>query len=495
MAPPLNVLLITLDQFRGDCLGAAGHPVVRTPNLDRLAGQGVRLARHYSQAAPCAPGRACLYTGMYQMNHRVVANGTPLDDRFDNVARIARRAGYEPTLFGYTDQTVDLRLVTDPDDPRLRTYEGVLPGFTCALDLSAPNEQWTTWLSATGHGPRRTFLDALATEPERPAEHSLSAYLTDHLLDWIDDQPGPWFAHASYLRPHPPYAAAGHWADAYRADEVDLPIAMAAERHPLHEFVLQVPEVAAPTDEAALRDLRRQYYGMIGEVDHQLGRLWDALERSGAWHDTLVIVTADHGELLGDHGLIQKLGWFESSYHIVGIVRDPRHPGGHGTTIDRFTENVDLLPTVCEAIGAPVPAACDGLPLTPFLRGEEPPWWRTAAHWEYDWRDVALAFGDAPEWPWDRRLERRNLAVTRTTAAAYVQFGDGSHLAFDLATDPTWRTALTDPAAVLALAQEQLVWRSRHLDRTLTGALVTDRPMGRLPPGAFEGSRSSLDVS
>ena len=88
-----NILLITLDQFRGDCLSAAGHPLVQTPNLDALAANGVRFTRHYSQASPCAPGRASLYTGMYQMNHRVVANGTPLDERFDNIALAARRAG------------------------------------------------------------------------------------------------------------------------------------------------------------------------------------------------------------------------------------------------------------------------------------------------------------------------------------------------------------------------------------------------------------------
>ena len=79
-----NVLLITLDQFRGDTLSAAGHPVVSTPNLDAIAAEGVRFARHFAQAAPCAPGRAALYTGTYQMNNRVVANGTPLDHRFDN---------------------------------------------------------------------------------------------------------------------------------------------------------------------------------------------------------------------------------------------------------------------------------------------------------------------------------------------------------------------------------------------------------------------------
>ena len=88
----VNVLFITLDQFRADSYGAAGNALVRTPALDRLAAEGVRLAQHYSQAAPCAPGRAALYTGTYQMNNRVVANGSPLEDRFDNVARLARRA-------------------------------------------------------------------------------------------------------------------------------------------------------------------------------------------------------------------------------------------------------------------------------------------------------------------------------------------------------------------------------------------------------------------
>ena len=140
MAP--NVLLITLDQFRGDCLSAAGHPLVRTPNLDALTAEGVRFARHYSQASPCAPGRAALYTGTYQMNNRVVANGTPLDARFDNIALAARRAGYDPVLFGYTDQAIDPRMSTGPDDPRLSSYEGVLPGFRCVLDLSAGHEPW-----------------------------------------------------------------------------------------------------------------------------------------------------------------------------------------------------------------------------------------------------------------------------------------------------------------------------------------------------------------
>ena len=174
----MNILLITLDQFRGDCLSIGGHPIVKTPHLDRLAAEGVRFARHYSQCSPCGPGRASLYTGLYQMNHRVVANGTPLDRRFDNIALAARRAGYVPTLFGYTDQTIDPRDADGPDDPRLSNYEGVLPGFEVGVDLSAPNARvWIEWLRGHGHEVPDTYEHALRGEPDRPAEHSVSAFL------------------------------------------------------------------------------------------------------------------------------------------------------------------------------------------------------------------------------------------------------------------------------------------------------------------------------
>ena len=104
-----NVLLITVDQWRGDCLGVVGHPVVRTPNLDRLADEGVLFRRHYAQAVPCGPSRASLHTGQYLMKHRSALNGTPLDARFTNLALEARAAGYDPVLFGYTDASPDPR--------------------------------------------------------------------------------------------------------------------------------------------------------------------------------------------------------------------------------------------------------------------------------------------------------------------------------------------------------------------------------------------------
>jgi arylsulfatase A-like enzyme len=473
----VNVLFVTLDQFRADCLSAAGHPLVRTPNLDRLAAAGIRLGRHYSQSAPCAPGRACLYTGTYQMTNRVVGNGTPLDERFDNIALAATRAGYAPVLFGYADQAIDPAAATGPDDPRLYNWEGLPPGFTYELELLDDPVPWRRWLESLGYDDLPdSAAELVSSESERPAEHGISAFLTDHVLNWLERQGGPWFAHVSYLRPHPPYAAAGHWATAYDPADVPRPVPPGEDI----TFCGRLAEIPAPQDEAELRALRAQYYGMISDVDEQLGRVFDALVRLGMWEDTCIVVTADHGEQLGDQGRLQKGGYFEASYHVLGIVRDPRHPETFGQVVDRFTENIDLFPTLCEAMGVDIPAQCDGLPLTPLLAGEDPPWWRDAAHWEYDWRWEYIYFGPHT-WPWDRRLETKHLAVQRSDSVAYVQFADGTSRCFDLAADPTWRTEITDPARILPQAQAMLAWRAVHAERRLSDMLMIDGGVGRVP--------------
>lgn len=484
-----NILLVTLDQFRGDCLSLLGHPVVRTPNLDALSRHATTFTQHYSQAAPCSPGRASLYTGMYLMNHRVCFNGSPLDDRFDNVARVARRHGYAPALFGYTDQGVDPRATTSANDSRLSTYQGVLPGFDWVLDLSEPYTPWLTHLRTHGHAPADHIV-ALETEHERDESLSISTFLTDQFLGWHADArqatttDAPWFAHLSYLRPHPPYTAAGRWAHEYDPDQVDLPTAPSNERHGFHEAVMQLPETKAPSTEAGMRRLRAQYYGMISEVDAQLGRIFAALRERGEWENTIVVITADHGEQLGDHGLREKVGFFEQSYRIIGMVRAPQLAGGHGRLVDAFTENVDILPTLCDLIAAPIPAQCDGRSLVPWLAGDTPANWREMATWEYDWRQLYVsddANGSALQWPHDRRLERQHLCTQRDAHTAYVQFGNGDWLAFDLAADPTWRTPITDAARVLPLAQRMLTWRSQHTNRELSGFKLEDGGVGRWP--------------
>ena len=104
-----NVLFITADQWRGDALGCIDNNLVQTPHLDQLAADGVLFRKHYTQTVPCGPARASLYTGLYAMNHRSVNNGTPLNARFTNIALEARKSGYDPTIFGYTDTSQDPR--------------------------------------------------------------------------------------------------------------------------------------------------------------------------------------------------------------------------------------------------------------------------------------------------------------------------------------------------------------------------------------------------
>src|ERR1700684_70088 len=130
MAAHRNVLFITLDQWRGDCVSALGHPVLETPTLDALAARGVLFGNHWANAAPCGPSRACLYTGTYQHRNRSLLNGTPLDARFTNVALIARGLGYDPVLFGYTDTSVDPRTgpARRPPALQLRGRAARVPG-------------------------------------------------------------------------------------------------------------------------------------------------------------------------------------------------------------------------------------------------------------------------------------------------------------------------------------------------------------------------------
>ena len=209
----------------------------------------MRFARHYSQAAPCGPGRASLYTGMYQFNHRVVANGTPLDRRFDNVALAGRRAGYAPVLFGYTDQSIDPRDAAGPDDPRLsRLRPACCPVSTAELDLPDEHAPWVDWLGELGYDVTGRCRPLLATEHERPEEHSVGAFLTDRAVDWIGRQDEPWFAHLSYLRPHPPYSAAGRVGPRLRPGRrrpTDRP--PIDGESPYHQLVMIDPVRAAPT--------------------------------------------------------------------------------------------------------------------------------------------------------------------------------------------------------------------------------------------------------
>jgi arylsulfatase A-like enzyme len=163
-------------------------------------------------------------------------------------------------------------------------------------------------------------------------------------------------------------------------------------------------------------------------------------------------------------------------------VRDPSLTESHGKVVTQFTENVDILPTLCEFIGAEVPTQCDGRSLYPVMMGNQVEDWRDHAAWEFDWSHVFVDTDDA-SWNWSRDLTRCSLAVLRSATHGYVQFADGEFLCFDLKADPTWRTPETDINKVFELSRTMNAWRMQNNRHEFTGFIVADGGKGRWPSG------------
>lgn len=507
-----NVLLITADQWRGDCLSAVGHPCLGTPNVDALAREGVLFRQHYAGAAPCSPARATLYTGLYQMNHRVCRNGSPLDARFDNLALAARRAGYDPTLFGYTDTSPDPRTM-DAGDPHLTTYEGLLPGFSARQALPEHEKQWLSWLRSRGHVeatsrsihiPVGAKLGQISNaSPSYSKDETQTAFMAGEFIRWLGEQDAPWFAHVSFLRPHPPFSVPAPYNTMFAADNGPaFARAETSEReqaaHPYLEYAMPrtgkggfIYGATGPLADWSANDLaaiRAIYYGMIAEVDAQLGRIWQAIKDSGAWENTLIVFTSDHAEMAGDHWTLGKGGFFDGSYHIPLVIRDPKAGASRGATVDHFTSAADIFPTLCDRLDIQPGNHLDGEPLSPFLQGHKPRRWRDAAFWEFDFRDIG-----------ERQAERYfglgsnecNLAVIRDQHFKYVHFTGLPPLLFDIKSDPAELINRADEPGYtsirLAYAERLLSLRARHLDQTLAYTELTERgPVTLRPAGEYQ---------
>ncbi|MEM1264416.1 MAG: sulfatase-like hydrolase/transferase [Pseudomonadota bacterium] len=333
---PRKVLILFTDQWRWDAISALGGTVAKTPNVDRLVARGTVFRNHWTVAVPCGPSRASFLTGLYAMTHRSVINGTPLDDRFDNLALAARRGGVEPLLVGYTTTTPDPR-GTDPADPRFQITGDVLPGFKPLAPYHASQDTFRAELKSKGYDV--ADMDALwrPAPVEIPAGRGLSwppsqlseadadnAFYTDQALKHLavrEDR--DWLMFLTYMRPHPPFIAPAPWHDMF--DPADMPTprraatkgAEAAE-HPLIAHLLETTDVPGfiPHGTGLIADLSdldvaqamATYYGMIAELDHQIGRILDHLDATGQTEETLIVFTSDHGELLGDHHLFGKAG-------------------------------------------------------------------------------------------------------------------------------------------------------------------------------------------
>lgn len=271
-----------------------------------------------------------------------------------------------------------------------------------------------------GEDPESIFLPAGGYDRSRqqapcqyPAGLSDTAFLSGAGAEYICARKGkPWFVSLNCLRPHPPMVAPEPYNRMFDPARLSLPPRAGtpddtAASHPFLAASLKAygarryfradlaPEDVTAADE---RNMRASYYGNMAEVDARFGALEADLKAAGQWNDTLVIFTSDHADQLGGNWIYGRRGPFPGMFHIPLMIRDPRFPAQHGTSVEDFTESIDILPTITEALGQPQPE-CDGSPLRGFLSGEAPADWRRLAVWETDFRELRLTPEVAPYLP------------------------------------------------------------------------------------------------
>ncbi|MGR3290693.1 MAG: sulfatase-like hydrolase/transferase, partial [Paracoccaceae bacterium] len=360
MSKKYKVLFIVYDQLRADCVVGALASHIKLPNIQALRNDAVTFTNHFSVANPCGPSRASLLTGLYAMNHRSVRNGAPLNGNATNLAIEVRKSGYEPLLFGYTDTSQDPRNL-HPNDPALTSEEMVLPGFNEVVEMrSALSLPWRAHLKSKGYKlpdyadfynpvPSVAGAKARIDDPAfYSAEDSDTAFLTDALLNNLSvrtDQ--SWFVHIGYIRPHPPLVAPEPYNKMYDPDDLPLPARLPtfgdeAAVHPFLKAALAKPNVDSivrgiegqldPTDDNIIQTLRAIYFGLASEVDAHLGRIIQFLKDTEQYDDTIIVLTSDHGETLGEHHMWGKQNVYEGSFRIPLIIRDPGNPECYGTT-------------------------------------------------------------------------------------------------------------------------------------------------------------------
>ena len=507
MTAPTKILFIIIDQLRADCLlgDLAAH--VDLPNMRALMADGVTFTRHFSVANPCGPSRVSILTGQYAMNHRAVRNGTPLREGIANLATELRRVGHLPLLFGYTDTSPDPRAYP-PGDPALTSYEMPMRGFDEAVEMRLGRSMpWRGYLRSKGYEfaeymdlyrPRAAPGRAprIADPAVYAAAHSDTAFLTDSFLSHMADRAGEgWCAHLTYIRPHPPLVAPAPYNRTVDPATLPLPLRLETPEDEIAQHPFFAPALAAappdsmvyglgdlPATDATVQALRAVYLGLAAEVDHHIGRVVEWLQESGQYDDTLIVLTADHGEMLGDRHAWGKMNVHDAAFHTPLVIRLPGNAARAGMQVDLPTESIDIAPTILEWAGAVPPNSMDGHSLLPLLRGEVPRDWRT-----YTFSELDFGSPIAPS-PWQKALGTEicasNLAILREEQLTLVEFAaDLPPILLETREGLALNMAdRSDYAVDLArMTRAMLRHRMRHMDQTLALDSITPNGPHRRP--------------
>ncbi len=376
-APPArrpNILFIMTDQQRWDCLGANGNPLIKTPNLDRLAARGANFTHAFVASPVCVPSRISFFTGRYAHSHRNRVNYTPLDRSEVLLQARLKEAGYRTASVGklhYYPPTPEEAIRTGFDIVEL--HDGV--GFTDRWSdyvkwrQAADPQKDLSYRSlakdiAPGKNPFRAAIDARFTDT------AWTGLRARHWLGELAHGGQSFFLNVSFWKPHAPFEVSPPYDTIY--DDVSIPVPDHFTEEDLKKLPLPLQKLAtrdrggAPqVDLERLEWIYRSYYGGISHVDREIGLLLDALEASGQADHTLIVFTSDHGDQLLEHGIMGKNCFFEPSVRVPFIVSLPGRiaPSRH----DELIESVDLLPTLFDFIGLPEPRECQGRSFAPLI--------------------------------------------------------------------------------------------------------------------------------
>lgn len=464
----MNILFIMYDQLRFDYLSCAGHPTLHTPNFDRVAAKGVRFTNTFVQSPICGSSRMSTYTGRYASSHGAQWNGFPLRIGEITLGDHLREIGVDSWLIGKTHMRVDAkgmeRLGLAPDsvigarqaecgfDVWVRDDGLWAEGPDGFYDESrSPYNEYLKSKGYDGENPWSDYANAgidgddIATgwmfkNSDKAAnvreEDSETPWLTSEAIKFIDQAEGPWCAHVSYIKPHWPYIVPAPYHDMYGLNDVPQATRHSVERedpHPVIGAFMGNKISAAFQQDQAREKVIPAYMGLIKQCDDQLGRLLDHLEETGRDKDTMIVLTSDHGDYLGDHWLGEKSLFHDQSVKIPLIIFDPRTEADatRGTTCDALVESIDLAPTFVEAQGGkPGYHIFEGRSLMPWLNGETP-----------DWREYAISEFDFSATPMCKQLglETRDARLFMVFDGRYklTHFEGGfPPMLFDLETDP-----------------------------------------------------------
>ena len=380
-----NILLIMTDQMRGDCMGVAGHPDVKTPYLDHLASRGMRFTNAYTACPSCIPARCALHTGLEAKHHGRVGyqDRVPWNYPVTMAGELAK-AGYYTQCVGKM-HVHPLRNLMGFHHVEL--HDGYLHAYRNGTVPYAENQRvaddYFYWLK-TQLGIDRDVTDqglecnSFTARPWMYEERlHPTNWVTDRSIDFLRrrDRSKPFFLMASYLRPHPPLDAPEYFFRLYQDRELSpIPVGDWADKGRLERMGRLTDSDTGSCDPELMRQAQIGYYACISHLDNQIGRLLDALRDDSCAQDTVVLFTSDHGELLGDHHTFRKTRPYQGSIHIPMIINNA--PGIRpGTVSDQLVELRDVLPTLVELAGETPPEGIDGLSMLhdqgrEYLHGE-----------------------------------------------------------------------------------------------------------------------------